>query len=306
MVRGWVPGFVVLSALWGSSFALIKVAVDAGVAPLWVALWRCLFGTLALLAVCAVRRSPLPRDPGTWGHALVVAALVNAAPFALFAHGERYVDSVSAGVFNATTPLPTLLFAAVLVADERLTATRVAGLVLGFCGVLVVLGAWDGIAGGTLVGALSCLAATTCYGAGFAYTRRFFSGRPGSAAALSAVQVGCATAELAAVAAVVGPAPTRPGWAAAGALLVLGAFGTGFAYVLNLEVVRRAGATVASTVTYITPLWSTAIGAVLLGEPVGWHTAAGAALVVAGVLVTRRRASPRSRAPRATASRGCA
>ncbi|MDR6594558.1 DMT family transporter [Saccharothrix longispora] len=292
----WLPSFIGLSALWGSSFALIKIGVDAGVHPLWVALWRCLFGLLALLVVCAVQRLAIPRDTATWGHALVVAALLNAAPFALFAYGEQHVDSVLAGIFNATTPLLTMLFVVMLVRDERLTATKATGLVLGFCGVLVILGVWGGIAGGTLVGGLACLAATTCYGAGFAYARRFFSQRPGSVAALSTVQIGCATAQLAVVTAAVGVAPTWPGWGAAIALLVLGALGTGVAYILNLQVIRHAGPTAASTVTYVIPLWSTAIGAVLLSEPVSWNTFVGAALVIAGILVTRMRTGGRTAA----------
>lgn len=102
-VTRWLPGFILLSAIWGSSFALIKLAVDDGVAPIWVALWRCLFGALALLAVCALRRERLPRSRSTWGHAAVVAALLNAAPFALFAFGEQHVSSLLAGVINATT-----------------------------------------------------------------------------------------------------------------------------------------------------------------------------------------------------------
>lgn len=285
--RSWLPSFVVLSVLWGSSFALIKVGVDAGVAPLWVALWRCLFGALALLTVCAVQRSPLPRDRATWGHALVVAALLNAAPFALFAYGEQHVDSVLAGIVNATTPLLTLVFAVLIVADEHLTVKRASGILVGFVGVLVVLGVWNGVATGTLTGTLSCLGATTCYGAGFAYTRRFFSGRPGSASALSATQISCATLELAVVTAAAGSTPSWPGWGAAGALVTLGALGTGLAYILNLTVIRHAGATIASTVTYVIPLWSTAIGAVLLAEAVTWHVVAGALLIIAGILLTR-------------------
>jgi drug/metabolite transporter (DMT)-like permease len=293
----WLPSFIALSALWGSSFALIKIAVDAGVAPLWVALWRCLFGTLALLVVCVVQRVPIPRDGATWGHAAVVAALLNAAPFALFAYGEQHVSSVLAGIFNATTPLLTLLFVLVIVADEHLTGPRVAGMLLGFLGVLVVMGVWNGIGGGSLFGALVCLLATTSYGAGFAYTRRFFSQRPGSVAALSTVQVGCATAQLAVVTTAAGQVPTWPGWYAAGALLVLGAFGTGIAFILNLNVIRHAGPTIASTVTYVIPLWSTAIGFLLLGELISWNTFVGAALVIASILVTRMR----PRVPVATA-----
>ncbi|MBB5953849.1 drug/metabolite transporter (DMT)-like permease [Saccharothrix tamanrassetensis] len=298
-----MPAFVALSALWGSSFALIKIGVDAGVSPMWVALWRCLFGAVTLLVVCAVQRLPLPRDKATWGHALVVAALLNAAPFALFAYGEQYVDSVLAGIFNATTPLLTLVFVLLMVNDERLTGRRVAGLGLGFLGVLVVLGVWNGLVGGTLVGGLACLAATACYGAGFAYTRRFFSQRPGSVTALSAVQIGCATLELGVVTAAAGLAPTWPGWYAAIALLVLGALGTGLAYILNLRIIRDAGPTVASTVTYVVPLWSTLIGAVLLSEPLSWNTFVGAAMVIAGILVSRTRSGRREKVDAAAGSR---
>ena len=109
----------------------------------------------------------------------------------------------------------------------------------------------------------------------------------GSAAALSAAQLLCASAELGVVAPVLAGLPAWPAGPAAVALLALGALGTGWAYVLDLGVVRAAGPTVASTVTYVIPVWSTLIGAVLLAEPVGWNTVAGGVLVVAGVVVTR-------------------
>lgn len=288
----WAPGFVLLSAIWGSSFVLIKVAVDAGVAPVWVAFWRCFFGAVTLGSICVVQRVAWPRDWHTWGHAAAVAALLNATPFVLFAFGETRVSSVLAGVWNATTPLTTLLFVLVLVRDERPNLRRVLGLGLGFLGVLVVLGVWRGVPGGLLIGSIACLAATTCYGAGFAYTRRFFSGRRESAATLSAMQVGCATVELAFVAPTAGGLPSWPGLAAAGCLVVLGAFGTGIAFVLNMRVIRAAGSTVASTVTYLTPLWSTVLGAALLAEPVGWNTLLGGVAIIVGVVFARHRVLP--------------
>ncbi|WP_283137050.1 DMT family transporter [Rhizohabitans arisaemae] len=279
---------MVLSAIWGSSFALIKIAVDAGVAPLWVALWRCLFGMLALCAICLACRLPFPRDRVTWGHALVVAALLNAVPFALLAHGETLVSSLTAGVLNATTPLATLIFAMALVPEEKPSARRFLGLAIGFAGVLVVLGVWEGLSGGSVTGSLFCLLSTACYGAGFAYTRRFFSGRAGSATALSAVQIGCATAELALVTPFIAGPPTWPGVHAAAGLLVLGSVGTGVAYILNLQVIQAVGPTVAASVTYVVPLWSTLIGALFLAEPLGWNTMAGGLLVIGGVLLVNR------------------
>ncbi|MFD0274418.1 DMT family transporter [Kitasatospora sp. NPDC127111] len=295
-VRRWWPGFVVLSAIWGASFALIKVAVDAGVPPLWVACWRCVLGAAALWTILGLRRESAPRDLATWGHSAVAAVLLNAVPFVLFCYGETRVSSVLAGVMNATTPLFTLVFAVATVPEERHPGPRrLAGLALGFAGVLTVLGVWRGLGSGGTTGGLACLAATCCYGAGFAYLRRHLSARPHSATALSAVQITCGAAELALIAPFAAGAPHWPGAGPAAALLVLGALGTGVAYILNLNLVRGAGATVAAAVTYVTPLWSTALGAVLLAEPVGWNALLGGLAVIAAVALTR---APAARAAR--------
>ncbi|MER7845108.1 DMT family transporter [Kitasatospora sp. NPDC096077] len=292
-VRRWWPGFVALSAIWGASFALIKVAVDAGVPPVWVALWRSLLGAGTLWVVLLLRGERAPRGRALWGHSAVVAVLLNTVPFTLFSFGETRVSSVLAGVMNATTPLFTLLFAVLTVAEERRPgARRLCGLGLGFVGVLTVLGVWHGLGSGETVGALACLAAACCYGAGFAYLRRFLSGRPESVTTLSAVQITCAAAELSLVAPFAAGAPHWPGGSAAAALLVLGAVGTGLAYLLNLGLVRAAGTAVASAVTYVMPLWSTALGAALLAEPVGWNALAGGVLVIAAVVLTRPSRAP--------------
>ncbi|MFE6864957.1 DMT family transporter [Kitasatospora sp. NPDC057692] len=297
--RRWWPGFVALSAIWGASFALIKVAVDAGAPPVWVAAWRCLLGAAALWAILAARREAAVRDLATWGHCAVVAVLLNAVPFVLFSYGETRVSSVLAGVMNATTPLFALLFALAAVPGEpRPGPRRIGGLVLGLAGVLTVLGVRHGLGSGSMGGGLACLAATCCYGAGFAYLRRHLSTRPHSAAAVSAAQITCAAVELAVAAPLAAGAPHWPGVGAAAALLVLGAVGTGVAYVLNLDLVRTAGTAVAAAVTYVTPLWSTALGALLLAEPVGWNTLAGGLAVIAAVVLIRQpSAAPDGGAP---------
>ncbi|MBV6701530.1 DMT family transporter [Kitasatospora aureofaciens] len=292
-MRRWWPGFVTLSAIWGASFALIKVAVDGGVPPVWVALWRSVLGAGTLWAILVLRRERAPRDRAVWGHSAVVAVLLNTVPFTLFSYGETRISSVLAGVMNATTPLFTLLFAVVTVAEERRPgARRLSGLALGFVGVLTVLGVWRGIGSGEIAGGLACLGAACCYGAGFAYLRRFLSGQPYSVTALSAVQITCAAAELTVIAPFAAGSPHWPGVGPAAALLVLGAVGTGFAYVLNLGLVRSAGTAVASAVTYVMPLWSTALGAAFLSEPVGWNALAGAAAVIAAVALTRPSSRP--------------
>ena len=213
--------------------------------------------------------------------------LANTAPFVLLAYGEQHVDSVLAGLLNATTPLMTLLFVPLLVPTERITARRVAGLLIGFAGVLCVLGVWRGVAGANHRGHPRLSRVDRLL-------RRHVRLHAALLRRPQRLRGG----------AVRGPAPLRerrarrrrprprgtaawPAGPAAVALLALGALGTGWAYVLNLGVVRAAGPTVASTVTYVIPVWSTLIGAVLLAEPVGWNTVAGGVLVVAGVVVTR-------------------
>ncbi|WP_369182739.1 DMT family transporter [Streptomyces sp. Y1] len=309
-MRSWLPGFTALSAIWGASFALIKVAVDAGVPPVWVAAWRCVLGAATLWAILLARGERAPRDRALWGHSAAVAVLLNTVPFTLFSFGETEVSTVLAGVMNATTPLFTVLFTVLTVREERRPgARRLLGLALGFAGVLTVLGVWHGLGAGATTGALACLAAACCYGAGFAYLRRFLSGRTESVTVLSALQIGCAAAELALVAPFAAGAPHWPGAGAAAALLALGAFGTGVAYLLNLGLVRAAGTTVASAVTYAVPLFSTALGATVLDEPVGWNALAGGALVIAAVALTRPRRAPAAApatapAPRARQSAG--
>jgi drug/metabolite transporter (DMT)-like permease len=276
-----VPGFVLLSAIWGGSFALIKVAVDAGVHPVWVAFWRCFFGAVALLAF----HRKLPRDPQTWGHAAVVALLLNSIPFVLFAYGETKISSVLAGVWNATVPLATLVFVLALVPEEYPTRRKLLGLATGFAGVLVVLGVWNGVDHGALTGSLACLTGAICYGAAFVYMQKHLT--EADPASTVTAQMVCAVGQLL-PAALLSPTatPTPKAWLA---LVVLGALGSGLAYLLNFTVLRTKGPTVASTVTYVIPLWSTLFGFAFLGEPVAWHTAAGGALVVAGVVFTRTR-----------------
>jgi drug/metabolite transporter (DMT)-like permease len=228
-------------------------------------------------------------------HAAVTALLLNTVPFVLLAYGETRVSSVEAGVLNAATPLFTVIFAILLIPSERPGRWRLVGLALGLVGVSVVLGVWQLTPEGSavvLLGGLCCLGAAMCYGAGFAYTRRHLTGLPLPAATVAALQVSCATVELALAAPLIGGAPGTPGRhgaAVVGALAVLGVLGTGVAYLLNTRLVRTAGATVASTVTYAIPVWSTGIGAVLLGEAVGWSTVVGGVLVVAAIALTRVR-----------------
>jgi drug/metabolite transporter (DMT)-like permease len=284
----WRAQFLLLSAIWGLSFMFIKVG-DEALAQLQVALGRLLCGGATLLLVLAMRREALPRDPHVWGHLSVAALLVNALPFSLFAYGETHVTSVVAGMWNATTPLLTVLLAMAVLPDERPTRERGIGLGIGFAGVLVLLGIWHAPTGVALVGNLACLGAAACYALGFPYLRKYVSGRPESGVALSAGQVLCGAVALGIVTPLFTTRPSSLPVATAASVLALGALGTGLAYILNYGVIRAAGATVASTVTYVIPVFATAAGIAVLGERLSWNEPLGGLLVIMGLAVTQGR-----------------
>ncbi|MFI5837135.1 DMT family transporter [Micromonospora sp. NPDC051300] len=305
-LRSWLPGFVALAAIWGSSFLFIKVGVTE-LHPVHLTLYRVATGAATLLVVLAVLRDRLPREPRVWAHLLVVAAFGVALPFTLFGFGEQRVESMLAGIWNATTPLIVLPLAVLVFRTERLTARRAIGLALGFAGVLVVLGVWEGVGGAHFTGQLMCFGAAACYGVAIPYQKKFIAGSAYSGLSLSAAQLLVATAQLALVAPLMAGAPPAPTGLSArvvACVLALGALGTGLAFVINMRNIRLAGASTASTVTYLIPVFAVLVGAVVLGERMNWHQPVGALVVLVGVAVAqglfgRRRSAP-APAPAAT------
>ena len=285
---GWRGRFVLLAAIWGLSFLFIKVG-DEVLAPVQVALARMAVGTGTLLIILALRRERLPAFGTIWLRLAGAALLLNTLPFTLFAYGETRVTSILAGIWNGTTPLLTLLVVIAVLPEEKPTPSRVAGLGIGFLGVLVVLGIWNGIGSAALLGSLACLAAACCYGLGYPYSRRVLTGRSESTLALAAGQLLCGTVELGIITPFTTHMPATMSLRVVLSILALGALGTGVAYVLNYTLVRDVGATITSTVTYVIPLFSTVAGIVFLGEHLSWNQPIGAVVVIAGVAVSQER-----------------
>jgi drug/metabolite transporter (DMT)-like permease len=291
--------FVALALTWGSSFLFIKIGLE-GLTAAQVVWARLVLGAAALAVLTALTRTPLPKDVRLWGHLVVVALLLCVLPFSLYAWAELRVSSGVASILNATTPLQTMLVAMVALPEERLTRDRTLGLVLGFGGVLTVLGAWSGVAGGSRAGQLACLGATASYGVAFVYLRKFVAGRGLPALTVATAQVGLgAVAMLAATPWIARPAPDLSRRVVV-SMLLLGIAGTGLAYVWNTAIVSRWGATNASTVTYLTPVVGVVLGVAVLGERATWNQPVGALLVIGGVLV----AQGRLRAPTTARWRG--
>lgn len=287
----WRAQFVLLAATWGSSFLFIKV-LDKHWAPPWVAFGRIALGALTLLALVLYRRDRLRFDRTTWRHLLINAALFNAIPFTLYAYAEHHVPSIVAGLWNATTPLWVLTGALLAFPEERPTSERLLGLLVGFAGVVMLLGPWHGLGGGQLTGQLACAGAAISYGAAFLYTRRNLAALHYSGIALSAAQLVCA-AVIVGVLVPFSRAPTgHIGLDGLGSILGLGILSSGVAYALNYSIVRAAGATVASTVTYVIPIFSTLLGVLVLGEPLRWNQPVGAAILLSGIAVSQRQFTP--------------
>ncbi|MGW0867894.1 MULTISPECIES: DMT family transporter [Streptomyces] len=290
----WRLRFAALSLIWGFSFLLIKVGTQ-GYAPFQVTLGRLAFGTAVLAAAMAVRRERLPRGARTWGHLAVAAFLLNALPFSLFAYAELTIPSTLAGICNATSPLWGMALSLVALSEDRPTRVRVAGLGLGFLGVLTVLGAWQGFHGLDATGTALALLASLSYPVGWIYVRRTLAGTSHSHLSMTGAQLLLATAQLAVVTPLFTTLPDGLPVVPLLAIAALGALGTGLAMLLQYGLVAEVGPTTAQMVTYLVPVIATAAGVALLGESLAWSTPVGAAIVLTGAALTQVRPKPRAR-----------
>jgi drug/metabolite transporter (DMT)-like permease len=282
----WQARALLLSAIWGTSFLFIKEG-DRSFIPFEVTSARVAVGAATLAVILVFSRQPLPRGLRLWGHLAVTGLLMNALPFTLIAWGEQRISSVAAGIWNATTPLFVVPVALFLLPSERPTPSKVTGLLVGFLGVAVVFGAWSGLSANHLSGDCACLGASVCYGFGIPYARRFVTKSPASPTGLAAAQLIAATVELALVSPLLGRTPAHVSAVSVLSILALGAFGTGIAYVINYSIIREAGATNASLVTYVIPIFSTVLGVTVLGEVLVWNEPVGAVVVLAGVAISQ-------------------
>jgi drug/metabolite transporter (DMT)-like permease len=276
---------LLLAVLWGGSFFFAKVALATIPALTLVAL-RTGIAALALLVFLAVRGIALPRSAKAWGRYLVMGLLNNAIPFALINWGQTQIDSGLAAILNATTPLFTVLLAHLVTADERLTRNRVAGVVLGFAGVVVMIGPSAlrglGLAG---LGKLAVVGAACSYACAGLYGRRLALLPP--VANACGMLVASSLVMLAVALVVDGPggfarglAAGPPIWASLAALALLS---TALAYIVYFRILATAGATNLLLVTFLIPVSALLLGGLVLGERPDWTSFAGMALIFLGL-----------------------
>jgi drug/metabolite transporter (DMT)-like permease len=275
--RAWVA-FASVSTLWGIPYLFIKIAVEDGVPPAFVAWARVALAAVVLLALAA-HHGLLRSLRGRWGWLAVYAVLEIAIPFPLIAEGERHVSSSLAAILIATVPLMVALLALRFDHAERATGRRLVGLLVGLAGVVALVGI--DVAGNSaeLVGAAAILVAAVGYAAGPMVLKRKLADLDPRATMAASLLI--ATAALTPLVAVDAPAATPSGEALA-AIVILGLLCTAAALVLFGALVAEVGPGRALVLTYISPVVAVALGVTVLGERPGAGAVAGLLLILAG------------------------
>ncbi len=234
-----------------------------------------------------ITRTPLPRPPRIWGAFLVLGVINNAIPFSLIVYGQTEITAGLAAILNATTPLFTGLIAGIALTDEKLTPAKLGGMALGFVGVVVMIGPGAILTlGGDILPELAIIGAALSYGFAAVYGRRFrrFGVRP---VVIAAGQTTASASIMVPLALLVdGPAVFSVDspliWTA---MVANACLSTALAYILYFSVLARAGATNASLVTVLVPVFAVIIGTLLLDESLAIEQICGMGLIFAGLAV---------------------
>jgi drug/metabolite transporter (DMT)-like permease len=275
--RAWAA-FAAVSVLWGIPYLFIKVAVEDGVPPAFLAWLRVVLGAAVLLAL-AWHSGLLSSLRGRWGWLAVFAVVEIALPFPLIAAGEQHVASSLAAIVIAAAPLFVALLALRFDATERVTGERLAGLVIGLAGVVALVGIDVAGESNELVGAMAILIAALCYAIGPMVLKRHLADLDPRASMAAALVI--ATLVLAPAVALDPPSEVPSGSAVA-ALVVLGLFSTAAAFAIYAALVAEVGAGRALVITYVAPVVAVALGVAILGERPGAGAIAGLLLILAG------------------------
>ena len=279
-----------LVAMWGSSFMFNKLGV-ASVPPLTLVAGRLAIGTLFLLVVLRAKGIRLPPPGPVWLAYAVLGVVGNALPFFLITWGQQAIDSALAGILMAAMPLATLVLAHFFVQGERMTTGRAAGFVLGFLGIVALMGpaALAGMGGAALqvVSQLSVLCGALCYSANSVMARLLV--RSDFLVASAGTLLVSTVLVLPLTLAIDRPWTLQPSASSIAAIVWLGVGPTAVATILYFRLISAAGPTFMSLVNYLSPGIAVLLGVMLLGEHPGVHAYAGLALILAGIAVSQWR-----------------
>ena len=279
--------YAVAGLIWGASFLFIELALTF-LTPVGVAFGRTAFGALAMVAAMLVFRTKLPTSFEAWKHLTIAGLMMSSIPFVLFSYAQTEVTSALAAIINAVTPITTVIVILIAFRTEKLKLHVIIGIVIGLLGVLVVLGAWQGFGENNPLAILAMLIAVFLYGIGTPYVRKYVT--PLNLATEVSVfgQVGTAALTLLPIYLLTGPLITAvPELQSIAAIVILGALGSGVAYLLFYKVLDIVGSAIASSVTYITPIIAVLLGVWLLGEELHWYEPVGGLIVILGAAISQ-------------------
>lgn len=273
--------FFGLGFMWGSSYLFIKLAVDDFGTFTLVAL-RLTVGATLLWTVVRLAGQSLPRERRIYGHLLVMAIINITIPFLLITWAEQSVESSLAAILTSPVPLFAIVLSSLFLADEPMRVNGLAGLVVGFIGVVIVTSRGLTGAGSSLTGEIALLGAAFSYACGAVYSRRNVRGLPPMIPAVFQVTFAALiTGTLAIV--VEHPWTARPDPQAIFSILWLGILGSGLAYLFVFRLFAAWGATRTTLVAYLLPVVGIVLGYLALQEPVDARLILGTALVISGV-----------------------
>lgn len=285
--KHWIV-FILLGAIWSSSFLWIKIGIQE-LSPTLLVAFRMLFGALTAVAIAVQRKVTWPRDGRTWRAFAILGPTSLAIPIFLISWGERSIDSAMASILNATVPLFTLVMAHFSLRDDRMTLWKVLGLLTGFVGVAILLSeSLMGASRASLWGQAAVILAAAFYAGSAVYARKA-TAHVGGWIRGAGPLVTASLAMWMVVPVVENPIrmPLLPlTWFA---ILWLGVFGSGLAMIMFYYLIHEIGPTRSSMVTYLFPLGGVVLGVAFLGEHLSWQLVVGAALIISGILVVNRK-----------------
>ena len=279
----WVL-LLILSVLWGGSFFFVGVAVKA-LPPFTIVALRVGLAAVVLNIVVRATGLRMPTDRRLWGAFFGMGLLNNMIPFCLIVWGQTHIASGLASIFNATTPLFTVIVAHAFTKDEKISGGRLGGILIGFIGVAVIIGldSLGGLGTNTLA-QFAVLVAALSYAFAGVYGRRFKS--MGVAPLVTATgQVTASTILLTPLALVVDQpwTLTMPGVGVWSAIVGLALVSTALAYIIYFRILATAGATNLLLVTFLIPVSAILLGVFFLGEQLTDKDLAGMVLICFGL-----------------------
>jgi len=275
----------ILALLWGGSFTLIELGLT-GFGPLTLVFLRIALAIPAMLVALHVLGLKLPADGKSWRQLTVLGFFSIGFPMALFFWAQTRIDSALASILNATVPLWGVIFAHYFAVDERATPLKLIGVLIGFGGIIVMIGA-DALAGvgQDVVVQLACLVATACFAGAAVYARKLGDVMdPMTAATGQIVTAAMMLAPLALIVEQPWTAPA-PSFVAVAATLGLAVVATSLAYLLFFRLIASAGASNAMLIALVIPPVAILLGVVILGERMTMEQAVGIALILAGLIL---------------------